>query len=227
VSAHPAIALIGSPLLGPSVWVPVRDRFRALGWDASILSTTQAQTGDPQLILAELLADVADDSVLVGHSNAGAYLPPLAVASDANALIFVDAILPPSVGATSLTKSEFIESLASLAVDGVLPPWTKWWPDDAVDSLFPDVGTRELIEAEQPRLPLEYFRQSIDAPPGWDDRPTVYLAFGETYAAERLDAEGRGWPTQVLAGDHLHMLVNPAQVAAALLNLAENLVDSP
>jgi hypothetical protein len=76
------------------------------------------------------------------------------------------------------------------------------------------------VVAEEARLPLDYFRGMMPVPRGWDEGlPAAYLAFGETYAAERADAAKRGWPTRTLAGLHLHMLVDPAEVASALLEL--------
>jgi hypothetical protein len=134
--------------------------------------------------------------------------------------VFVDAILPGSTGPTPLAPEAALPQLAALAdSDGLLPPWTAWWDDADVAALFPDDEMRRRIEAEEPRLPLTYFSQSIDAPTGWDERPAAYLAFGDTYAAERADAESRGWPTLTLAGNHLHMLVDPDAVARAILGL--------
>jgi hypothetical protein len=56
-------------------------------------------------------------------------------------------------------------------------------------------------------------------PSGWDTRPGAYLAFGEAYAPELADAKGRGWPTRILPAEHLHMLIDPAQVAAEITAL--------
>jgi hypothetical protein len=56
----------------------------------------------------------------------------------------------------------------------------------------------------------------VPAPFGWDDRPCAYLAFGDTYSTERHEAEARGWPVTSLPGQHLHTLVAPEQVAAAI-----------
>jgi hypothetical protein len=205
---RPAIALIGSPLLGPAVWEPVDERLRALGWRSRLLEVPSPERPPDK------------NSILVAHSNAGAYLPSLAVQSSAVALVFVDAILPAATGFTPLAPEAALPQLAALAdSDGLLPPWTAWWDDADVAALFPDEETRRRIEAEQPRVPLTYFGQSIDAPEGWDDRPAAYLAFGDTYATERAAAESRGWPTQTLAGNHLHMLVDPDAVTAAILGL--------
>jgi hypothetical protein len=47
----------------------------------------------------------------------------------------------------------------------------------------------------------------------------AYLAFGDTYAAETARARQAGWPVTVLDGGHLHMLVDPDEVAAAIVGL--------
>jgi hypothetical protein len=70
-------------------------------------------------------------------------------------------------------------------------------------------------------MPLAYFRSRLGAPAGWVTHPQAYLALGETYAPETAFARAAGWPTTVLVGAlHLHHLVDPDAVAAALLDLA-------
>ena len=100
----------------------------------------------------------------------------------------------------------------------MLPPWTQWWDED-LSGLFPSQEVRDQVERGQPALPLSYFAGSLQAPPGWDDRPGAYLGFGSAYAAELAAAAARGWPTHVLDGQHLHQLVDPDQVAAAIQEL--------
>jgi hypothetical protein len=102
--------------------------------------------------------------------------------------------------------------------DGLLPPWTDWWDED-ISALFPSVEVREQVEREQPRLPLSYFATLMTVPPGWDTRPGAYLAFGDAYAPELADATARGWPVRTLPGEHLHMLIDPAQVATEITTL--------
>ncbi|HEX3679282.1 MAG TPA: alpha/beta hydrolase [Galbitalea sp.] len=222
MSGRPKIMLLGSPLLGPAVWGPVHDRLRAAGRESCILVAQSAASGESSRVLDDFRAAIpaAEDIILVAHSNAGAYLPQLALEIDAIAMVFIDAVLPASVGSTPLTRVSALPWLATLADEhGVLPAWTQWWPDADVAALFPDDQTRLLVAAEQPRIPFAYFRQSVDAPAGWDDRPASYLAYGDNYAAERLDAQNRGWPTRTLDGGHLHMLVDPDAVAAIMLDL--------
>jgi hypothetical protein len=158
--------------------------------------------------------------VLVPHSNAGLYAAALAAARDVLGLVFVDAGLPADAPTTPTAPPRFREFLATLAGDdGLLPVWTRWWPPEEVEGLFPDVGSRVAVEAEQARLPLGYFDGEVPSPPGWEHLPAAYLAFGDTYDEERAAAGRRGWPTERLSGGHLHQLVDPPAVTAALEGL--------
>jgi hypothetical protein len=158
--------------------------------------------------------------VLVPHSNAGLYVAALAAERDVTAVVFVDAGLP-SGGPSTPTAPDAVRALLADLVedDGLLPVWTRWWPAEEVDALLPDAAARAAVEAEQARLPLEYFDSAVPTPPGWEALPAAYLAFGDTYSGELLQAERRGWPVERMSGDHLHMLVDPDGVAEALLRL--------
>lgn len=157
------------------------------------------------------------DLVLVAHSNAGAYVPPLLTGRRVVGVVFVDAVLPPPHGRTPLAPPAFLEFLRRKAdAAGLLPGWTHWWDEDEVAMLFPDAETRERVERELPRLPLSYFTGSVAATEGWDRCPGAYLAFGDTYAAERDRAERQGWPVMTLSGGHLHLLVDPEEVSVHL-----------
>lgn len=83
----------------------------------------------------------------------------------------------------------------------------------------PSRAVRDLVEAGQPRVPLAYFRGSLPSIQQWDNTPSAYLAFGDTYADERQRAEERHWPVRTLRGRHLHMLIEPDEVAAALTEM--------
>jgi hypothetical protein len=43
---------------------------------------------------------------------------------------------------------------------------------------------------------------------------------GPGYQAPAREAASRGWPVRELPGEHLHMLVRPADVATAIIGLA-------
>lgn len=218
------LCLLPSPLLGPACWRPVSDVLSdrgftvAEGWPA--LGPAPGTGADA---LAAYLAAIPPDRdvVLVPHSNAGLFVPSLAAARRVLGYIFVDAGLPLDGGdRVPMIPPEFYEMLAGKADgSGLAPLWTQWWDEDSVSALFPDAGTRAAVEREQSRLPLSYFTETVAVPLGWAERPGAYLAFGDTYAAERAAAIARGWPVATLPGEHLHMLVDPVEVAGAITDL--------
>jgi hypothetical protein len=222
----PSVIFLPSPLLGPSVWRPVADVLADQFWH-----TTVCEVPDPvrnaEDVLDAFLSDLSVDRdvVLVPHSNAGAYVPQLAVQRPVVATVFVDAILPPSSGRIPLAPPAFLDVLRAKAdEDGLLPPWTRWWDEVDVAALFPTAGSRAAVEQEQQRLPLSYFTDALAVPQGWDQRPGAYLAFGDTYAPDREAAAQRGWPVRTLPPGHLRQLHDPDQVAEAILALLGEVV---
>jgi hypothetical protein len=213
--------LVPSPLLGPSTWRPTAEWLLAAGHRAAVVDTTGVTSATD---LAERVVAVAaaesEPVVLVPHSNAGLSVPLVGAQVDLRATVFVDAALPLESGDTALAPSGLLAHLETLADDdGLLPPWTQWWDD--LTGLFPDAATRAEVEAEQPRLPLAYFRARLPVPDGWADGRCAYLAFGDTYAEEVAFARMHHWPVRVVAGRHLHLLHDPAGVGAAVVDLAE------
>jgi hypothetical protein len=199
--------------------VPVLAR---AGRDVSVVPRAPTAPRTPDEFLAHLLREVprGRDVVLVPHSNAGLYVPAVSAVRDVVAAVLVDAALPPAGGPAPVAPPELLGGLDRLVgSDGVLPPWTDWWDEAQLAPLFPDAATRSAVEADQPRVPLEYLRGTVPVPDGWTSLPAAYLAFGETYAAERDRAAGWGWPVRTLAGAHLHPVVDPEAVAAAVLGL--------
>ncbi len=220
------LVLLTSPLLGPSVWAPVAGLLR----DQDLPVTVAAVAGPVRTaadVLAAFVDAVPDEPglVLVPHSNAGLYVDALAAVRRVERVVFVDAGLPSRSGPTPVAPAALRRHLEGLAdADGLLPPWTGWWPDQAVARLFPDARTRAVVESEQRRLPLGYFADAVPAPaphPAAAVVPGGYLAFGDTYAEERDTAARRGWRVETLAGEHLHQLVDPEAVAAAVIRLAD------
>jgi hypothetical protein len=215
------LVLLASPLLGPAVWGPVADLLESRGYDVTVPAGPPTVTM-PEDVLRGWLDQipVGADTVLVPHSNAGLYVAALADARPVRGIVFVDAGLPSSRPVTPLAPAGFRSMLGDLAgEDGLLPPWTRWWPAAETAGLFPDPATRAAVEREQRRLPLSYFHAEVPSPPGWAALPASYLAFGDTYSDERASAERSGWPVETLSGEHLHMLVDPVTVADALVRL--------
>ena len=215
------LVLLPSPLLGPASWAPVADELARRGHRVHVPRVTPA-VASPADVLAGFLAGVPDESelVLVPHSNAGLYVAALAVEREVSDVVFVDALPPSDEPSTPTAAGGFRDAIGGLAdADGVLPPWTSWWPEADTVGLFPDAGTRAAVEREQPRLPLGYFDERVPSPPAWRSVPAAYLAFGDAYDAERATATARGWPVETLPGRHLHQLVDPLGVADGVLRL--------
>ena len=226
---EPVLCLLPSPLLGSACWRPVSDVLSERGFavaDGGGPASRRAPRTGADALAAYLVAIPADrDVVLIPHSNAGLFVPSVTVQRRVAGFVFVDAGLPLDGGErVPMIPPEFYEMLAGKADDtGLLPPWTQWWDADSVSELFPDADTREVVEREQHRLLLSYFAETAAVPAGWASRPGAYLAFGDTYAAERAAAVAREWPVTTLVGEHLHILVDPVEVAGAITDLIASL----
>jgi hypothetical protein len=226
----PQVVLLASPLLGPAVWRCCASALGDLGWDVLVAPGPGRAPRGPRDVLEHLrsVLPVGPPLALVAHSNAGLHLPVVCAERRVLATVFVDAALPAASGATPLAPAAMHDFLRSLAgADGLLPPWTEWWSREQLAGLFPDDASRSTVAAEQQRLPLSYFTATLEAPAGWIDRPAAYLSFGDTYQAERDSAGRWGWRVQTLPGGHLHQLVDPRGVAAAVDVLLRQQLDVP
>jgi pimeloyl-ACP methyl ester carboxylesterase len=226
--------LIHSPLVGPTTWLPVARELERRGRDAvrpSLLGLTEAEGPQWRHIpeaVRDATAGIAKPVVLVGHSGAGLLLPVIAdaLSTEVVALIFVDSALPPVSGSMGLGPPEFMDQLRALAVDGVLPPWSSWFGEDAMRELIPDDPLRASLEDEMPRLPLSYFEASVPLPDDWDARPCAYLLLtGDAYGESAADARSRGWTVAEISGvQHLAVATEPIDVTDALLELESALL---
>jgi len=208
--------ILPSPLLPVMAYRPLADSLKAAGHTARIAEV--GKLTDAAAIVGAWRAEAASADVLVAHSNAGLLAPLVAVPEQS--VVFVDAALPPASGDFELAKGGLLSMLQGLADRrGNLPEWTRWWPRQAFDEIVPEPLFRKLDKA-CPRLPLSYFEQSLTVPERWADRPAGYLAFGVAYTDEREQARDWGWPWRAMQGAHLHLLVCPDEVAAAVLDLA-------
>lgn len=219
----PVIALMASALLGPAAWERVEHELESRGWD--VVTAPPADEADPmtptEAALAYATAIPADRNViLVPHSNAGNFVPTLIEIRSVIAVVFVDAVIPVTSGIQALAPASLLSRVEPLADDdGILPPWTEWFDEADVARLFPDPATRFHIEAQQPRLPVEFLRGELTVEPGWDRTPGGYLAFGRTYASDIARAKALSWPIIQQEGGHLNMLVDPVGVTDAILEL--------
>lgn len=229
-SVEPAFILVHSLLLRPSTWAPVAAKLAALGAATVVPSLVDVADADPPFwprITTKIRNSASHLSqqrplVLVAHSNAGLFVPVIvqAMRRPVAGCVFVEARLPCRTGSTPAASPQRLAVLRAKAVEGKLPPWTAWWDEDDVASLFPDTPTRLAVSAEQPRLPLSFYQQRIPVPAGWDDRPCGYLWFGPPYDRMARQAHQRGWDVDHVPGRHLHQLVDPDTVTARVIGMA-------
>jgi hypothetical protein len=209
----------------------VADRLSEAGCAVAVPSLLAVGAGGPpfwprvvEAVRARLAgADPDQPLVLVAHSNAGVFMPVLrrGLRRPVACSIFADATVPAAHGHTPMAGEQFLAFLRGLADSGgLLPRWTDWWDEQDVAPMFPDPRIRELITSEQPRLPLAYFAEQVPVPGGWDDHRCCYLRFSPPYEDQASEARRRGWTVLSAPGGHLHQVVDPAGVAAALLSLA-------
>jgi hypothetical protein len=215
------LVILPSPLLGAATYEPLATALGRRGVE-SVVAPLPAGGVTPASVLVGFRSAAAEHraTVLVAHSNAGYYAP--AVADDATLpVVYMDAALPdPDVTTTLLAPPSLAPFLDGLpTTDDLLPPWTQWWGDEDVASLFPTQEWFERVDADAPRLAPAYFGTPVPVPAGWTAGPAAYVAFGDTYAAELGLAERLGWVVRRERGHHLTHLVDPDGVAEVVLAL--------
>jgi hypothetical protein len=219
-----AYVLVHSPVTGPRTWRWVADELAARGHRVVVPAVPPAATalGWPAFVGAVgALAAGLDRPVLVGHSGAGPLLPRIAIRIRAQALVFVDADIPPEAGETTLVPGDFLEFLQGLASGGVLPPWSEWFGPDSMRALIPDDAARALVSAELPAVPLSYFEARVPVPAGWTSTARCgYVLLSKAYAEQAAKAAASGWPVVRLPGAHLDIVTRPVEIADAILTVA-------
>lgn len=216
-----SVLVLPSPLLPESAYRDLAAAFTDRGADVSLASATLGPGEGAHDLVQRWSRLTAPDTILVPHSNAG-YLAPLvrAIGSPRARVVFMDAALPPAAGRTRLAQPPLRTMLAELVDrNGLLPPWTRWWPESVMADVLPP-GRRTEIDRDCPRLPLSYVDATVDAPQNWIAGPNAYLGFGTTYADELEFARTNGWPHSTVDGGHLHFMHDPDGVAAHLQALA-------
>jgi hypothetical protein len=170
----------------------------------------------------------AETVVVVGHIGAGTLLPAVAesLSAEVAGIVFVDAFLPPSGGAASLIPAEFIGELRARASDDVLPPWSTWFGESAMQDLVPDVARRAEVEHDMPAMRLSSLLEPVPVPEHWERRACAYvLLSAESDATSAADARARDWPVaEIPGGKHLDPVCRPRDVMTALLDLERAMV---
>jgi hypothetical protein len=214
------LLFVHSPVVGPTTWTPTADVLQQNGFGCVVPDLTGVVTAgppyQPNLAAAAATAvnDDADTVALVGHSGAGPLLPAIAdlVGDRTLCAVFVDALLPhPGQSWFDTAPPALRTQLLGMAVDGILPPWHKWFPPGAIEELVPDPGLRREFVAEIPRLPVAYFEER--APVTSDLRRCAFLRLSAAYDRAADEAERLGWWVARRDWDHLRMLSAPEAVA--------------
>ena len=218
------VVLVHPPLLGPVSLRPVADVLEAAG-HAVVLPDLRFAVSPPagwwDRAAQACVAAAGSVDLVVGFSGAGVLLPTVASRlPSVGSVVFLDAVLPAVSGETH--PSDGIRSfVATLPIeDGLLPPWSRWW-GDAIVELVPDAGRRELLQADEPRLPPDFWAEPVPVPAGWPVQRAGYVRLSAAYDEQAAEAARRGWPVRRLEGTHLDPFVRPAEVVAAVLEVAE------
>jgi|SRR5271155_1492500 len=222
--------LIHSPLVGPMTWQLTAAILRDHGHRVVVPSFADTIDKGPPYY-EQLAAEVASaihksgpmgPAIFVAHSGAGGLIPAAIAASrvSVSAAFFVDAILPhPGSSWLDTAPSPLRERIVGLARDDVLPPWNKWFPQEALVSLLPDENLRNSFIAELPILPVRYFQEAAPVLPSSPAARCGYLQLSSAYEQEAEEAARLGWPVRRQLADHLAMLTRPHEVAEGLRQL--------
>ncbi|QEW01310.1 hypothetical protein F6J84_15200 [Microbacterium caowuchunii] len=213
------VIVMGSVFLPGFVMDPLVSALRERGLVAERVAPTSV--GSPEAV-GEAYADAAAGlgaTMAIAHSNAGNFVPTVAAGSAVRRIVFLDAVIPPLSGGTwPVMPARMRGMLLATARRGMLPPWTRWWPQESVRPLFPDDATFAQVDASAPSVPAAYLSSHISAPRKWSaELVCSYVAFGSGYADEVGIAATAGWPVRMLDLGHLGMLQDPAMVARAVM----------
>lgn len=224
------LVLIHSPLVGPLTWTLVADDLRQRGVEVIVpLLLTPAEASPPYWkqhadAVARALEPISPGQplILVGHSGAGVLLPAIrqTTGRPVGAYLFVDAGIPKD-GVSRLdlfalfASPEEAGEFRQAASDGLLPTWS----EEDLRGAIQDAELRQRFVAELRPLPLAVYEEPIPVFAGWPDAPCGYLHFSPAYEMPAERARRDGWEYAQLDGEHFHMLVDPAAVANALVEL--------
>jgi hypothetical protein len=226
----PRLALIHSPLVGPSAWRRTERAINAAGGSA-VAVDYGGLTGPGwyDIATARIARAVGGERsiVLVAHSGAGAFIPGLvdALGDPVVGYILVDAVMPyPGRCWLDTAPTALATRLRALEEQGVLPPWDIWFGEGAIAAILPDAGLRAAFSAELPRVPWAYFEALAPEASAWRASPAAYLQLSDACAADADQAAALGWSVRREALNHLAMLTHPDRLAAILSSMAHELV---
>lgn len=219
------VALLPSPLCGPTTWQPVAHELEAAGHAALPLDCGDDGRAPYWRSAADRAARRIDEHgepvFLVGHSGAGPLLAEIGRRTDRlRGLVFVDAGLPLAgsrLDAMRTEDAEFAGEFAQLLDCGQRYPN---WTDAVLRDLIPDEGMRSRFVAELRPRGADFFTERLpDPPPGWDET-AAYLLLSPPYESVARRAAELGMPVRAIEdAHHFWMLTEPAQIAEEVLLL--------
>jgi hypothetical protein len=224
------LALVHSPLVGPSAWRLTERAINHAGGSAIAVNYGGVAgpdwyAGATRRIALALSGD--QPTVLVVHSGAGAFIPSLVdeLGDGLAGYILVDAVMPyPGRSWLDTAPSALATRLRQLEKNGLLPPWDTWFGEGATATILPDATLRASFTADLPRLPWGYFEAIAPDVWSWSGEPAAYLQLSEACAADADQAAALGWNVKREPLNHLAMLSHPDRLAAILSSMAHELV---
>ncbi|HLF28818.1 MAG TPA: alpha/beta fold hydrolase [Anaerolineae bacterium] len=222
--------LIHSPLVGPLTWALVSDELQRRG-----IETRAPQLFDNEAAgipywkqhadsVARALTPIPIDRslILIGHSGAGPLLPAIrqALNHPIAGYIFADAGIPvDGASRLDLMASEDPEWAGQFRQTLEAGERFPNWRNDDLAEVIPEAALRQGVVNELRPRGLVFFEERIPVFDGWPDAPCGYLLFSPVYAAPAARARREGWAYREMQAGHFHMLVEPAAVANALVDL--------
>ena len=218
--------VVPSPLLGVAVYSPFGRALTHRGYDVTIadpevpVGLGDAEDGGVSALLESLVEQCAGADLVIPHSNAGRFAPEIADGSGPRWSTSTRCCPASATAPASPTSSR-----ARSPRTGCLPGWTEWWPAEDLLDVVPEEWL-SVLEQSQPRLDPAFLLHDPPTPPTWYAQPAAYLRLGDGYRAEADAARALGWPVRELVAGHLHMVVDPEQVAAEVSLLASGILAS-
>src|SRR5215471_2576885 len=164
------LLLVHSPLVGRATWELVAADLAGRGYQVGVPDLPGTVAGAPPYCprQAEVIARSAsgEPAIIIGHSGAGSLLAAAgALIGQVRGYVFADAGLPvPGQSWMDTVPPGLAAQLRQMAdAHGWLPPWPRWWGEEALAELIPDPGLRRRFAADCPRLPLAMFYRGSPA----------------------------------------------------------------
>jgi Alpha/beta hydrolase family len=232
------IVLLAGPLVRASSWQPTADHLTAMGWRVQVPEVLSDNGPPPSWrewtarVLKQLVP--TQDAIIVGHSSASALAVELAIKLSAAGIVVVDGDIPPRHGSAGSVRPALHDLIKHLAADdGMLPIWSRWFDHDAqrkslvgLDLLANDPAVLAEFESGLPRMHVSWFDDVIELAP-WDHISAGFIQTSPLYDHAAQEAHRRNWPCINLQGTHLDPTLRPAETAAAIVSIVNDLARNP